>query len=87
MSMNRTEGYIKAFVDVSYINNQGDKIHMMSFQLATGKMSDQAAYDRVTQTKTRCELDNSQMQTYIRQAIASVQANDYQVILDFGLSC
>ena len=87
MTMNRTDGYIKAFVDVYYVNNAGVKHHMMSFQLATGLINNGGDYDRVCQTKEKCERDHSQMQEYIRAAIATVEANDYQLTLEFGLCC
>lgn len=85
--MNTTPGYIKAFVDVSYTTKDGIKQHMMSFQLATGRNDVDGDVDRVTQRKLACEADPSKMQDYIKAAIATAEANDYQITLDFGLSC
>ena len=87
MAMRRTEGFIKAQVEVFYCTNTGDKIHMMSFQLATGRISNETEYARVIKVKEDCEADNSKMQEYIKAALASVRANDYDLILEFGLSC
>lgn len=85
MAMNRTEGFIKAFVEVYYLNAQGIEQHLMSFQLATGKVSDDAEYARVCKVKDDCQANPDLMQSYIKAAISAVEANDYHVSLKFGL--
>lgn len=40
MAMNRTEGYYKAYIDVSYINDAGIHQHIASFQIATSRDMD-----------------------------------------------
>lgn len=85
MPMIHTPGFIKAFVDISYINSQGVKHHMMSFQLATADTKDEKAVARVRAKAVTCEEDHTQMQSYILDAIAAVEKNDYQLFYDFGV--
>ena len=37
MAMNRTEGFYKTFIEVSYVSDQGDSHHLASFQIYAGK--------------------------------------------------
>ena len=86
MSMQHTPGHIKAFVEVWYTNSQGVKHHMMSFQLATADTRHPREVERVKAKAVACEYDHSQMQSYIRDAIATVEKNDYQLSYVFGVS-
>jgi hypothetical protein len=83
--MQHTPGQIKAFVNVFYTNAQGIKQHMMSFQLATADTRDEKAVSRVRAVAVTCEEDHSKMQDYIKAAIDSVMANDYDLTLEFGV--
>ncbi|MND22855.1 hypothetical protein D3C76_165580 [compost metagenome] len=83
--MNHTPGYTKAFVEVWYMNSCGTLQHMMSFQLGTVRTLNTQDVDKLREKLAQCEADPELMQDYIKAAIASVEANDYQLTFKFGL--
>lgn len=86
MTMQRTEGYMKAVVNVFYINMYGDKQHVMSFQLCTIKMADDPqASEKCFARIDECKADETKMQNHITAAIDCLRANEYQLSVEFAV--
>lgn len=77
MAMNRTEGYYKAFIEVSYINATGNQQHVASFQIATSTNMEHCT-DKL---KQYAEKGESALSMSIQAYLAGMRENDYELII------
>lgn len=77
MAMNRTEGYYKTFIEVSYTNNKGDVQHIASFQIHTGKNLDVAFVEK---QKFMIEGEST-LAPSVQAYLAALRSNDYELII------
>lgn len=84
--MQRTEGFAKGFMSVFYINAAGIKHHMMDFQICTFKTDGSFSAVDCCHTKIEaCKANRKAMPCYIQDALAAVEANEYELVITFGV--
>ena len=75
--MNRTEGYYKTFIEVSYLNNKGEVQHIASFQICTDADLNRC-YDKKEEFVNEGE---TVLATSVQAYLAALRSNDYQLII------
>ena len=77
MAMNRTEGYYKTFIEVSYLNNKGAVQHIASFQIYTDTDLNRC-YDKKEEFVSEGE---TVLAPSVQAYLAALRSNEYQLII------